>query len=98
MGDPAQPQSNSIDLRVLRTLVMILMVVMIVGFLVVVVTLVISLSGRSVALPDSVTLPNGAKVEAFTVGDGWFAVVTDDSHILILDQSSGDIRQVVKIK
>ncbi len=50
-----------------------------------------------VPLPDAVTLPSGTTVTAFTRGPDWFAVVTDDDRILILDASTGTVRQTVTI-
>lgn len=76
--------------------------VMIFGLLVIVGLLVIRFSSdRStapVALPDSITLPDGTVAQTFTVGSGWYAVTTADNRILIFDRNSGALRQTVQIK
>jgi hypothetical protein len=48
-------------------------------------------------LPDAVVLPDGAQAEAVTFGKGWIAVVTDQQEILMLDATTGAIRQRVRI-
>ncbi|WP_172293795.1 DUF6476 family protein [Pseudoruegeria sp. HB172150] len=89
------------SLKLLKGLVTVLMVVMIVGFIVLIAVLVTNFpgtrSGGGPALPDSIALPEGAVAEAFTQGDGWYAVVTEDQRILIFDAASGDLRQDVEI-
>ena len=47
-------------------------------------------------LPAGLTLPDGARVAAVTMGTGWIAVVTTDDHILIFDMD-GKLRQDLKI-
>jgi len=49
------------------------------------------------ALPAGISLPDGARAEAVTMGRGWIAVVTDSNEILILDAESGALRQRVAI-
>ncbi len=75
---------------------------MIAGFLVIVGLIVIRFSSISdpatvPALPTSITLPDGATATAFTVGPGWYAVVTGDNRILIYDTASGALRQSIAI-
>ena len=50
------------------------------------------------ALPDRVTLPDGAEARAFTQGTDWFAVVTDGDEILIYDRATGALRQRVAVE
>ncbi len=50
------------------------------------------------ALPDTITLPEGARATAFTQGEGWYAVVTDDGRILVYDRASGALRQIVTVE
>ncbi len=50
------------------------------------------------ALPREITLPEGARVLAFTRGDDWYAVVTDDNEILIYDAATHDLRQTVTVR
>lgn len=86
------------NLRFLRRLVTTLMVVMIFGVISLVGLIVIRFTRPTeIALPDSITLPAGASVEAFTQGRGWYAVVTKDQHILIFDAGTGDLRQDVEV-
>ncbi len=86
------------NLRFLRVLVTTLMVVMICGLLVIVALFVIRFSSTGPILPDSITLPGGAKAEAFTIGGSWYAVVTDDDTILIFDRNTGKLRQTIAVK
>jgi len=84
-------------LRVLRILVTTLMVVMIGGFLVIVALFVIRFSSSAPTLPDSITLPDGTKAKAFTIGETWYAIVTDNDTILIFDRTTGTLRQTIMI-
>jgi len=94
--DDAAPEPG--HLRLLRLLVTTLTAVMIVGVVVVVGLLVTRLSNDTPPLPDTITLPGGAKTQAVTMGPGWYAVVTDDQRILIFDATSGELRQTVEIE
>lgn len=87
------------NLRFLRRLVTVLTVIMIAGVVTVVSLLVIRLNGdpAALAVPEQVTLPDGATATAFTIGSDWFAVVTEDDEILIYDQVTGTLRQTVRI-
>ena len=71
---------------------------MIVGFIVLIAVLVTRLRAPTVpALPDAIALPDGAEAAAFTMGDGWYAVVTHDQRILIYDRVTGTLRQSVRV-
>ncbi len=48
------------------------------------------------ALPETITLPDGARPAAVTFGTGWIAVVTSDDRILIFD-TDGALRQEVRL-
>ena len=86
-------------MKYLRILVTVLTVTMILGFIVIVVLFVTKFSDAFQAdLPDVITLPDGAVASAFTQGNGWFAVVTDDDKILIYNQNTGDLRQTITIE
>ncbi|MGB0968714.1 MAG: DUF6476 family protein [Halocynthiibacter sp.] len=90
------------SLKFLKILVTILTGVMILGVVVIIFLLVTRLtqSPASIALPDQITLPDGATAAAFTRGSGWFAVVTtseDGETIVIYDLASGTIRQEIAI-
>lgn len=76
------------------------MIVMIGGLLVIVGLFVIRFSSAPsglTVLPDEITLPDGVKAVNFTVGPGWYAIVTDSDKILIFDRATGDLRQSVTI-
>ncbi|SMO47761.1 hypothetical protein SAMN06265380_101916 [Ruegeria faecimaris] len=77
---------------------MLLTAVMIGGVLVTFALIVIRLSDRTPTLPDQVELPDGAKAQAVTIGNNWFAVVTDDNRILIFDKTTGRQRQEITVE
>ncbi len=85
------------ELRWLKWLVIALAAVMIAGFLVLIAALVIRLNQNPLPLPDRISIPDGANPRAFTQGDDWFAVVTDDDRILIYDRDSAALVQSVDI-
>jgi len=78
-------------------MVMLLTAVMIGGVLVTFALIVIRLSDRTPTLPDQVELPDGAKAQAVTIGNNWYAVVTDDNRILIFDKTTGRQRQEITL-
>ena len=86
------------NLRFLRRLVTVLTVVMIGGLLVITTLLVIRFSQTGPVLPETIALPDGTKARAFTQGDGWYAIVTDDDRILIFDRLSGALRQEIAVE
>ncbi|MFY2826204.1 DUF6476 family protein [Ruegeria sp. MALMAid1280] len=96
-SEPQEPQETP-QLRLLRRMVMLLTAVMIGGVLVTFALIVIRLSDRTPTLPDQVELPNGAKAQAVTIGNNWYAVVTDDNRILIFDKTTGRQRQEIAIE
>ncbi len=77
---------------------MLLTAVMIGGVLVTFALIVIRLSDRTPTLPDQIELPNGAKAQAVTIGNNWYAVVTDDNRILIFDKTTGRQRQEIVVE
>lgn len=85
------------SLRFLKALVIVLTMTMIVGVIVVVSMIVIRFPTiQSIpAMPDSITLPDGTVVEAFTQTRDWYAVITADNRILIFDRASGALLQTV---
>lgn len=72
---------------------------MIFGLLTIVALLVIRFSSdpAPLALPDSITLPDGTSAQAFTMGADWYAVVTQDDRILIFDRASGALRKSITL-
>lgn len=107
MGDTPQPVDAK-TLKFLRVLVTVLTATMILGLLVIIglfVTRFPDLSGKAsdaslppgLDLPATIHLPEGVKPRAFTRGQGWFAVVTDDDRILIYGAKSGQLIQQVDV-
>lgn len=99
MSDSPEPQPVDPALvKYLRLLVTVLTVTMIVGFLVIVFLFVTKFSDAfGPDLPAEIALPPGKTATAFTQGDTWFAVVTQDQTILIYDRETGDLRQTIAI-
>lgn len=99
MDDAPLPDGTEpANIRFLRRLVTVLTITMIGGLLVVVALLVIRFSATpDLALPETLTLPDGAQAQAVTLGRGWVAVVTDDDRILVYDRTTGRLRQTVEI-
>ncbi len=79
-------------------MVMLLTAVMIGGVLVTFALIVIRLSDRTPTLPDQIELPDGAKAQAVTIGNNWYAVATDDNRILIFDKTTAKLRQEIVLE
>ena len=78
----------------------VLTAVMICGLLVII-GLFVTRLGTATAplpLPDTITLPEGVKAQAFTQGIDWYGVVTTDDQILIYDRITGKLRQTVVVE
>lgn len=75
------------ELRLLRLLVVGLAAVMALGMIAIVALLWVRL-GQPVLpeLPGSITLPDGAGVEAVTFARDWIVVVTDAGEVLLFDR------------
>ncbi|MHA6262442.1 DUF6476 family protein [Arenibacterium sp. CAU 1754] len=90
MTDPYEPIEEPANLRFLRRLVTVLTSVMILGLLVVVTLLVMRFSSSAPVVPDSITLPDGEKADAFTMTERWYGVVVNNGRrILIFDRRTG---------
>ena len=104
MSDPATPDASDAalppSLRLLKWLVILLTLSMIGGVITVVWLIVTRMPAtfapRTPSLPEAVVLPEGRKAAAVTFGQGWFAVVTTDDHILIF-ATDGSLRQEVTL-
>jgi len=100
---PLEPEEPA-NLKFLRRLVTTLTGTMIVGVVVIIGLLVMRINSKPAPtasgpdLPASITLPNGTRATAYTVGNGWYAVVTTAGEILIYDTDSGILRQTITIK
>jgi len=98
MNDTPISEREIKNLRYLRWLVTALTLVMIFGLLTIVGLLVMRFGApEEVPLSMPVALPDGAKVQAFTQGRDWMAIVTEDNRILIYDKSGKDLRQEFRI-
>jgi uncharacterized protein DUF6476 len=98
MTVPSDPQHQEPkQIRFLRRLVTTLTVVMIGGLVVVISLLVIRLTDRTPPLPDQITLPDGTRPQAVTMGSDWIGVVSTDDRILIYDRASGKLRQSISL-
>lgn len=73
---------------------------MIIGLVVMIALVVIRLQQPPVplALPDNITLPQGAKAQAVTYGRDWYAVVSEDDVIYIFDRSTNALRQIIPVE
>ena len=74
---------------------------MIIGVITIVALIVTRMPGAmraSLPMPDQITLPDGAKAQAFTQADAWYAVVTMDDHIFIYSRATGELLQDIAIK
>ena len=71
---------------------------MIGGVLLIITLLVIRLNDKPALLPEMVVLPEGVEAKAITMGESWYAIVTQGDEILIYDRLRGKLRQRVAIK
>ncbi|SIN82438.1 hypothetical protein SAMN05444002_0786 [Vannielia litorea] len=86
-----------VDLKWLKRLVTGLTLTMMAGIGVIAALFIIRLSGsQSPSFPHEIALPPGVKVQAYTAGNGWQAVVTSDSRILIYG-TNGTLRQEIAV-
>jgi len=99
MTDAPQGEGLPPSLRFLKWLVILLTLTMIGGVITVVGLLVTRMPqafSRPAlpALPDTITLPDGAEAEAVTFGRGWTAIVTTDGRILMFDTEGRLAREI----
>jgi hypothetical protein len=80
------------ELKFLKTLVTVLAATMIVGLIAVIALLVIRLGPQNaasptaaLALPESVTLPEGAVAQSISLSDGRIVVLTRDDQVFVYD-------------
>ena len=71
---------------------------MIFGILGNIVLLILRLQQPSIEIPESLDLPDGVAVQAYTQAPGFIAVVTDSNQILFFDPETGALRQTIEIK
>ncbi|WP_424941715.1 DUF6476 family protein [Aliiroseovarius crassostreae] len=98
--DDTAPDTTPIDgtVRFLKILVTTLTATTILGLIVLITVIVMRFQQENVVpLPDELVLPAGVTATAVTRGPGWFAVVTEDERILILEPDGQTIRREVAI-
>lgn len=85
--------------RFLKRLVTGLTITMIAGVLVVIALLVtqITRTPAPLALPNSIILPKGAALSAFTVTEDWWIAVTDTGLIQVHDRASGALLKEIRV-
>lgn len=70
---------------------------MILGLLVLITLIVIRFREPPAAavpsLPDNITLPAGAEVQAITAGPGWYLVVTKDGRALVFGPDGAKVSE-----
>lgn len=100
MSDPAPPDAPlPPSLRLLKWLVIVLTLTMIGGVITVVGLIVTRMPQAFTStpeLPETLSLPDGARAQAITFGTGWTAVVTTDDRILVFDKD-GQLTQEVQL-
>jgi hypothetical protein len=99
MDETPGPGVDTGLVRYLKWLVTTLTVTMIVG-LVVLITLVVMRfnAPATVAMPETITLPEGVSARAVTRGPDWIGVVTDDDRFLVYAPDGTTLRQSVTIE
>ncbi|MGH1577496.1 DUF6476 family protein [Planktotalea sp.] len=97
MLPPEQEIEEPAQLRFLRRLVSVLTAVMIGGVVLIIALLVIRLNDKPALLPEMVVLPEGVEAKAVTLGESWYAVVTEGDEILIFNRLSGKLQQRLQI-
>ncbi len=70
---------------------------MIGGVVLIIALLVIRLNDKPALLPEMVVLPEGVEAKAVTLGESWYAVVTEGDEILIFNRLSGKLQQRLQI-
>lgn len=85
------------ELRFIKRLVVVLTSVMILGLIVIIGLLVtrLGLAPAPVALPESITLPEGMRPDAITLSAEWVIVLTREETILLYDRRSGQLRHEI---
>ena len=99
MSDLDQTDLNTPQLTFLRRLVTILTLTMIGGIITLVTLIFMRFQDAPVplGLPESIMLPDGSTPLAFTRGEDWYAVVTNEKQILIYDLN-GVLFQIINVE
>ena len=96
LSDDDAPAALPPDLRFLKLLVTVLAGVMILGLVAIVTLLVIRLNAPAPLpqLPDQISLPAGAQVEAVTFARSYTVVVTAQGQVLVYDKVGKQVADV----
>lgn len=102
MTEPDDAPVPPSELRFLKWLVTVLTAVMILGIATIAGLLIFRLGVAPQpvppALPQNLTLPEGAEAEAVTFGGDWIMVVTrDGAELLIFERADGTLRQRIRL-
>lgn len=82
------------EIRLIKRLVVVLTSVMILGLIVIVGLLVtrLGMAPAPLALPDTITLPEGTRAQAITLARDWIVVLGQDDTLLLYDRATGALR------
>ena len=96
MPPPAPPPP---DVRLIKWLVLVLTSVMILGVIIIIGLLVtrLGMAPAPVALPDSISLPQGSTPQAITLATDWVLVLTQQNEVLLFDRVSGALRHQIAL-
>ncbi|MGP9789885.1 DUF6476 family protein [Roseinatronobacter sp. NSM] len=98
--DMPPPEGQSPDVRLVKRLVVVLTSVMILG-VIILIGLVVTQIARTpgpVGLPDTISLPEGARAAAVTLSRDWVIVLTEDQSLLVFDRRSGALSYQTGLK
>ena len=70
---------------------------MIGGVVLIIALLVIRLNDKPALLPEMIVLPDGVEAKSVTMGENWYAIVTQTNEILIFERLSGKLHQRIEI-
>lgn len=90
------PPPEPAGLRLLRVLTTALLGVMIVGVITMVAVFVIRFPKPTVPLPDAISLPDGLRAQAVTLGPSWIAVVAGDE--ILIFSPDGTLKQRIAVQ
>ena len=85
-------------LKFLKVLVIILTVTMIGGVVAIVTLIVIRYNQTPPDFPEVLTLPAGTTPEAYTQTALWYAIVTDDSRVLIYSRTTQKLVHEIRLE
>jgi len=85
-------------LKFLKVLVTVLTLTMIAGVVTIVVLIVIRYRQTPPDFPSVLTLPAGTTPEAYTQTKDWYAIVTDDSRVLIYSRVTQKLVREIQLE